>query len=198
MTIGFNIDNFDADPPAGFIRLADFFFAKAIQTNIDPNNTQTFDMNTVSRHDYPFGPIEFDGSISRDDFYFGDQVSFNPEIFAETRAVIEEGLLNGEGTGDGTEIDLTLAAKARSIRVYNQSKRNPQFFFNETVLNLSCGTNALYISVLGDPINGVVKSDYMKILFGTFSLFSGPGAGVALHCIPPLAIFPLLPTHTHR
>ena len=168
---GFNIDNIDADPPAGLPRVADALFDMAITTNIDRNNTKTFDMDTVSRHDYPYGPIEFDGSLSRDDFYSGDQVHFNPEIFAETRDVIEKGLAHGQGTGHGTEIDIPLAAKARSVRIYNQSKRNPKFFFNGTNLSRSFGSSAFYISTLGDPINGVVKAEYMKIFFGMFSPF---------------------------
>ena len=171
VTVGFNIDNIDADPPAGFPRFADAVFDIAITTNVDRNNTKTFDMDTVSRHDYPYGPIECDGSLSRDDFYSGNQVSFNPEIFAETRGVIVEGLANGEGTGNGTEIDLLLAAKARSVRMYDQSKRNQEYFFNGTNLSRTFGTSALYMSVLGDPINGTVNSEYMKILFGTFPRF---------------------------
>ena len=188
MTVGFNIDS---EPPEGFPLFADAVFDIAILTNVDPNNNETFDMDTVSRHDFPYGPIEADGSLSRDDFYSGDQTSFNPNIFAETKAVIDEGLAHGEGTGNGTEIDVPLAEKARAIRMYNQSKRNPDFYFDDVVLGRSLGTSALYLSALGDPVNGVAKAEWMKILFGTLS-FPSPSVGLAL-----LSFSFLLSFHRH-
>ena len=162
VTTGFNIDS---DPTPNGMLLADAFFNLAVTTNVDPSNNKTFDLDLVSKHNCPVGPIEFDGSLSRDDFFSGDQTSFNQGIFAETKGIIEEGLVRGEGV-NGTVIDLALAAKARTIRVYNQSKRNPDFFVNDTVVTLSCGTTALYLSVLGDPVEGSARFDWMKILFG--------------------------------
>ncbi|KAL4931473.1 Chloroperoxidase [Aspergillus undulatus] len=65
------------------VELAQYLFQEALTTNPDKSAT-TFSLNHLSRHNV----LEHDASISRQDYYFGenDNHSFDAAVFAETRS----------------------------------------------------------------------------------------------------------------
>lgn len=116
-----------------------------------------FDLNNLDEHNFP---IEHDGSLSRGDFYFGDDSSFNQTIFNEVLAFYE-------GVDTTT---IPLASKARYSRIQTTQATNPTTIYGARQLVLSYGETALYLSVMGDPITGKAPIDYVKSLFGMQNL----------------------------
>lgn len=154
---------FDKVPPIPPIRtFAQNLFDTAIR---DPENAangnMSFDLDTVNTHN---GLIEFDGSLSRKDHFFGSDVSFDKHTWDyQWRLFEEQGLLNG------TYIDLQAAATARAKHVLHKSQAgNPEFLFTQDTLAKSSGTTALYMMVLGG-ITGLVDKDWVRAFFGTFA-----------------------------
>lgn len=152
---------FDATPPpAGVPTFAEKLFAASISDPANPSNT-SFDLDTVNTHN---GPIEFDGSLSRKDHFFGSDVALDGDTWATQWRLFEQ-----EGFVDGTYIDLSAAATARAKHVLLKSQAgNPEFLFSNVTLAASSGTTALYMMVLGGT-TGVVNKDWVWALFGTSS-----------------------------
>lgn len=149
-------------PPQGVKSFAQILFAAAIS---DPTNAKngnmSFDLDTVNTHN---GPIEFDGSLSRKDHFFGSDVVFDKDTWD-----IQWKLFEQEGFLNGTYIDLQAAATARAKHVLLKSQAgNPEFLFTEETLNKSSGTTALYMMVLGGA-TGIVDKDWVRALFRMFS-----------------------------
>ncbi|RAL01429.1 peroxidase family protein [Aspergillus ibericus CBS 121593] len=109
--------------------LSQFLFQEALTTNPDPDAT-TFSLNDLSRHNI----LEHDASLSRQDFYFGNNHDFNQTIFNETRSYWTNPL-----------IDVNAAAQARIARVNTSMATNPTFSVSETGLAFSYGETAAYI-----------------------------------------------------
>ncbi|KAF2102003.1 Cloroperoxidase [Rhizodiscina lignyota] len=129
--------------------LGQFLFQKAMTTNPTPNAT-TFDLDDLDRHDI----LEHDASLSRGDFYFGDDHTFNQTIFDETRSYWTEPI-----------IDVQMAANARLARVHTSNATNPTFMLTDLGRKFSFGETAAYILVLGDRVAGTVKRSWVEYLF---------------------------------
>lgn len=147
-------------PPAGVMTFAEALFAASISDPANPSNT-TFDLDTVNTHN---GPIEFDGSLSRKDHFFGSDVAFDWGTWKTQWRLFEE-----EGFVNDTYIDLSVAATARARHVLHKSQAgNPEFLFTNVTLSKSSGTTALYMMVLGG-MSKMVNKDWVWALFGKFA-----------------------------
>jgi hypothetical protein len=90
-----NAINLDAD-------IAKIFASVALTTNPDAH-AHSFDLNHVGKH----GVIEHDVSLTRDDIAFGDNHTFNPDIWKSVLSTY----------GDSKETNFALASEARYNRV---------------------------------------------------------------------------------
>lgn len=150
----------EVPPPAGVPTFAHMLFSAAITDPANPSNT-SFGLDTVNSHNFP---IEFDGSLSRKDDYFGSDVLFDRDTWVTQWRLFEE-----EGFVNGTYIDVTAAATARAKHVLLKSQAgNPEFNFTEVTFGKSAGTTGLYMMVLGGT-TGYVNKDWVWSLFGMFS-----------------------------
>lgn len=129
---------------------------------VHPENT-TFDMDTVNTHN---GPIEFDGSISRKDNFFGSDVEFDGPTWDTQWRLMEEEQEASGSTRDYFDLGAAARARARHVLIKSQAG-NPEFLFNEGTLNNSAGTTALYMIVLGGTTKAVRK-DWLWAFFGMF------------------------------
>lgn len=116
------------------------------------------DLDRLREHNYL---LEHDASLSRQDNYFGDDLSFNQTIFDQVLAFYH-------GTDTAT---VPVASNARYARVKNSRAINPDFIYGVRQLVLSYGETALYLSVMGDPVTGKAPLSYVKSLFGMYMSF---------------------------
>ncbi|KAJ0123987.1 hypothetical protein J7T55_012460 [Diaporthe amygdali] len=156
-------DGFAFDLPPSIPAFANTTFHSAISDPaniaIHPENI-TFDMDTVNTHN---GPIEFDGSLSRKDAFFGSPVAFDRPTWDTQWRLMEEEHEASNSTGD--YFDLAVAARARARHVLLKSQAgNKDFLFTNGTLNNSAGTTALYMMVLGG-MTKVVKKDWLWAFF---------------------------------
>jgi hypothetical protein len=135
--------------------VADVFASVAVTANPD-KSAHSFDLDHVDKH----GFIEHDVSLSRNDFLLGDNHSFNREIWD---AVV--------GTyGEETETSFESVSKARYGRVvaakkaHEEAGKDFQYGIKEFVL--SYGESALFLGLLGDPKEGKIPVEYLRVLFG--------------------------------
>lgn len=113
----------------------------------------SFNLDHLNEHNFP---IEHDGSLSRGDFFGGDDHTFNQANFDQVLAFYE-------GTDTAT---IPLASKARTQRLKTAEAANPTFIYGARQLVLSYGETALYLSTMGDPTSGNAPVSYIKSLFG--------------------------------
>lgn len=123
-------------------------------------NISTFNLGDVTKHGY----MEFDGSLSRNDFYFGDAQHFDPKIWA----TMAERLALYKVTSDPMSKYVTIetAAKARAARVADAKKVNPTFNASDLEVQGSPGTTALYLTTLWDDSVGAAPKEWIRMFFG--------------------------------
>ncbi|KAH8784745.1 Chloroperoxidase, partial [Hyaloscypha finlandica] len=93
---------------------------------------------------------EHDVSLSRNDFLLGDNHTFNKEIFAK---VME--------SYDGQETtSFVSASKARYGRLLAAKKAH-----EEAGKEFYYGESALFLGLLGDPKEGKIPVEYLRVLF---------------------------------
>lgn len=115
----------------------------------------TFNLGDLKEHNFP---IEHDGSLSRADYYEGNDYSFN---MGKWQQVLK--YYAGE-----TMTSLSVASKARYHRIQVQRQIDgTHFIYGPRQLVLSYGETALYLSTMGNPITGVAPLTYVNSLFGT-------------------------------
>jgi len=135
--------------------VAKVFASGAIATNPD-HHADHFDLSMVCKH----GAIEHDVSLSRNDANLGDNTTFDPWVW--------ENVL--KSYGDRTQTDFASASKARYERVmackkaHEAAGKDFQYGIKEFIL--SYGETALCLGLLGDPKNGKIPIEYLKVLFG--------------------------------
>ncbi|KAF7586686.1 hypothetical protein BBP40_008492 [Aspergillus hancockii] len=129
--------------------LSEILFAMALETNPTPNAT-TFSLDDLDRHNI----IEHDGSLSRGDFYSGDNHSFNQTTFDEARSYWTQPI-----------IDLHAGAKARLARINTSKSTNPTFDLSGLRLRFSYAQTATYILVFGDRVSGTVNRSWVEYVF---------------------------------
>ncbi|KAL8420602.1 hypothetical protein RB594_003406 [Gaeumannomyces avenae] len=113
-------------------------------------NNNTFHLDDINKHN----AIEHDSSLSRNDAFFGDNHSFNPTIWNATRAWFTEPVIDREH-----------AARAVVQRLVAAKASNPGFGLTEDQERLAVGATALFMSALGDKVNGTVRRDYVRAFF---------------------------------
>lgn len=113
-------------------------------------NNNTFNLDDINKHNL----IEHDSSLSRNDIFFGDNHSFNPTIWNSTRAWFSEPVIRIEHASRAV-VQRLLAARAS----------NPAFSITEEQEQLAVGASALYLSALGDKVNGTALRDYVRVFF---------------------------------
>lgn len=118
---------------------------------VDPL-TAYFNLDQLSQHNFP---IEHDGSLSRQDAYFG-----NPQPFYQPSW---DQVLNVYGGVQKTSIEL--ASKAHYVRQQDSKARNPEWTYGPREFILSYGETALYLQTMSDPVSGVANLDYVRQLF---------------------------------
>lgn len=129
----------------------ELLFGKALTTNPDYPNATEFSLVDLRRHNI----LEHDASLSRGDYYFGNDYSFNQTIFDQTRSY-----------WTSPRINVTQAAHARLARVHTSNATNPTFTLTSTGLKFSFGETSAYIIVLGDRVAGTVRRAWVEYLFG--------------------------------
>jgi hypothetical protein len=135
--------NFIADSLVGVVQTA--------LTTSTTGNGSTFNLADTAKHNV----IEHDGSLSRNDIFFRDNLNFDPKIWATTAAHFTEDV-----------ISIETAAKARADRVAAARAVNPKFNLTAPLLQNSYFETSLYLVTLGDRVNGNPPTKWVKILFG--------------------------------
>lgn len=72
-----------------------------------------FDLNDLDQHNFP---IEHDASLSREDAYFGNDYSFNSDVWNQSKSFFHDG-----------KTALLPAARAIANRTADSKERNPTF-----------------------------------------------------------------------
>ncbi|BFZ58090.1 hypothetical protein PYCC9005_005148 [Savitreella phatthalungensis] len=119
--------------------------------------TTTFTLQDLDHHNFP---IEHDASLSRLDFYEGNNYAFNNATWQTVLAYVP-----GNGADPNAVFNYSNAGPARYNRVKTQAKKNPTFTYTPLQFVLSYGETALYLSTMGDPSTGVAKVSYVRSLF---------------------------------
>ncbi|EFQ36806.1 hypothetical protein CGRA01v4_04244 [Colletotrichum graminicola] len=122
---------------------------KALLTSTTGNNA-TFNLDDLNTH----GIIEHDGSLSRNDIYFGDNHSFNMTIWESVASYFTD-----------STISIPTAAKARVARLQAAAAANPQFNLTADGTQFSFIETALYQSVFGNLDDGNARTDWVRVLF---------------------------------
>ncbi|KAJ5086072.1 hypothetical protein N7532_010843 [Penicillium argentinense] len=128
---------------------AEALFANGMTANPKENAT-TFSLDDLNRHNV----LEHDASLSRQDFYFGDDHRFNREVFDETRSY-----------WTGSFIDIQSAARAHVARVNTSNTTNPTFALSDAAMTTALGESGFCIVVLGDKTAGTVQKNWVEYLF---------------------------------
>jgi hypothetical protein len=143
--------------------VANTFTIGALATNPDHHlfatseSPATFDLHQVGRH----GLVEHDCSLSRPDNGLGDSFKFSHELWSQF-------LKFHEGK---THTDFQTQSRARYARVAaseaaRKAGAHKDFAYGIKELVFSYGESALMMGILGDPKEGKVPLEYVRILFG--------------------------------
>ncbi|KAL4805155.1 Chloroperoxidase [Aspergillus unguis] len=138
----------------------DGFFHAAVEFNLSTTgNASTFHLEDLKQHD----AIEFDGSLSRNDIHFGDNLHFNHPIWASVAADLN--LYDSGACEEDKYITVEVAAKARANRVREAMRVNPAFNNSENAMTASPGTTALYLVTMWDAKMGAAPKAWVKSFF---------------------------------
>lgn len=145
----------------------DSAFKQAADFNLTTTgNASTFHLADLAKHDN----VEFDGSLSRNDIFFGDNLHFDAKIWATTSARLK---LNDLGPGKSDRyVTVEAAAKAQAARIVDAKKANPTFNASANQMTGGQGTTALYLTTLWDDEAGAAPKSWIHTWFGTFSPFA--------------------------
>ncbi|KAK1753781.1 chloroperoxidase [Echria macrotheca] len=125
--------------------------AELAATTSTTGNPNTFHLSDMDKH----GVIEHDGSLSRNDIYFGDNHSFNPKIFATAKSFFDQ----------HDVISIETAAKARRARLTVARAANPTFNFTAREDQFSQFESALYLAVFGTGTQGNAPTKWVETMF---------------------------------
>jgi hypothetical protein len=121
-------------------------------------NSSTFHLKDLAHHN----AIEHDGSLSRNDEFFGDDLHFNLKIWATT--ALRYGI---RVPFSSPVITVKTAAKARAARVKDAKRVNPAF--NLTSQSGSIGETSVFLTAFWNKSAGGVPKDYARVLFGEYT-----------------------------
>jgi hypothetical protein len=114
-------------------------------------NASTFNLADLAKHDV----LEHDGSLSRNDVYFGDNLHFNASIWNSVASWFTDDV-----------ISIPTAARARNARMKAASEENPDFDIPLSLATNSYFETALYLVTFGEKLVGNAPTCYIKALFG--------------------------------
>ncbi len=123
-------------------------------------NSSTFNLVDLAAHD----TVEFDGSLSRNDIYFGDNLHLDHAIWATMAE--RYGLYQTGKCPMDKYLTLETAAKARIARVEDAMRVNPTFNASVAEKNGSPGTTALFLTTLWDSAVGAAPKAWVRAFFG--------------------------------
>ncbi|KAI1163951.1 Chloroperoxidase [Nemania serpens] len=126
-----------------------FLFTAARLSNPKPNAT-TFNLDHLDRHDL----FEHDGSLSRQDAYFGQWSRFNQTVWNWTTQYY---------TGD--VLNVQMVANSRAQRHMRSNLTNPEYKLSETGYEFSIAENAAILSILGDKRTQTCPKKFANFLF---------------------------------
>ncbi|KAK3684323.1 Chloroperoxidase [Podospora appendiculata] len=137
-------------------------FDGAFQAAVDFNLTTTGNRSTINLYDlHQHNEIEFDGSLSRNDAFFGNDNDFDFRIWGPVADDLHLYDTDGPGKLD-KYVTVELAAKARAARIKDASTVNPDFKYTEVG---SIGTTALYLTTLWDDKVGAAQKEFVRAFF---------------------------------
>ncbi|RDW66591.1 hypothetical protein BP5796_09340 [Coleophoma crateriformis] len=117
---------------------------------------ETFNLLDLARHD----TIEADGSLTRNDIYFGDDVHFDATVFAPLANDLG---LNYYSPANGF-ITLDTAATATANRLALAKSVNPAFNASNHQHQTEYGTTALYLLTVWDAEKNAAPKPWVKAL----------------------------------
>ncbi|KAJ3211960.1 hypothetical protein HDU67_004153 [Dinochytrium kinnereticum] len=115
------------------------------------DGTKVVDLGQLDKHG---GAIEHDASLSRSDFFFGDQTSFNLTLYNQFKSF----------STDKRYITKSQLAEFRAVREADSKARNPTFTFGLREQFVAYGEAALLVISLSDN-TGNIRIDWMDKLF---------------------------------
>ncbi|KAI8626984.1 Cloroperoxidase [Xylariaceae sp. FL1651] len=127
----------------------EFLWNAARLSNPAPNAT-TFNLDHLNRHNL----FEHDGSLSRQDAYFGDWSRFNATVFNWTKAY-----------WPGDTLDVQIVAAARASRHMRSNLTNPEYSLSDLGSGFSLGENSALLSIMGDKTAQTVPKKFIEYLF---------------------------------
>lgn len=99
--------------------------------------------------------LEHDGSLSRNDIYFGDNHSFNETIYDSFYAHF----------ANSSTIDVATAASARNARLAAAAAANPEYNLTAELTVFSLIETALYLSVFANGTLGTAVTEWVDVMF---------------------------------
>ncbi|KAL0580996.1 hypothetical protein V5O48_000990 [Marasmius crinis-equi] len=112
---------------------------------------QTMSLEDIALH----GNIEHDASLSRGDWFFGDNLHFNETIFTT--------LANANPGSD--VYNTTSAGQVMHARLADSLERNPNITNTDLQLQIRSVESAFYLSVMGDVIRGEAPKKFVQVFF---------------------------------
>ncbi|KAF4636354.1 heme-thiolate peroxidase [Cudoniella acicularis] len=134
--------------------IANVFASVALTTNPD-HSAHTFDLDHVSTH----GIIEHDVSLSRNDIAFGDNHTFNSEIWGK--------VIDSYGLEKETSFESASRVRYERVRACKAAHEaaGKEFGYGVKEFVLSYGESALFLGLLGSPEEGKIPLKYLRVLF---------------------------------
>ncbi|KAI1825790.1 Cloroperoxidase [Xylaria intraflava] len=142
-------DSLNLEPSFG-----QFLFTAGRLANPKPNAT-TFDIDQLDRHDF----FEHDGSLSRQDAYFGQWARFNATVWNWTLQYYTSDIL-----------DVQIVANARAQRHTRSMLTNPDYRLSDVGYEFSVAENAAIISIIGDKTTQTCPKKFVDYLFSNEKL----------------------------
>ncbi|KAF4440400.1 hypothetical protein F53441_12348 [Fusarium austroafricanum] len=139
-----------------YIDAVNMVFETQISTTDQPN--KTFHLRDLARHDR----IEVDGSLTRNDIFFGDDLHFDATVFDPVARDL--GLNNYNRKDRFVTVDT--AAKATKNRLDLAKQANPEFNASVHQHETEYGTTALYLLTVWDEQQKATPKSWVKALLG--------------------------------
>ncbi|CAM1505792.1 Fc.00g114290.m01.CDS01 [Cosmosporella sp. VM-42] len=137
-----------------YINPVNMVFEFNISTTATPG--KTFNLRDLARHD----AIEVDGSLTRNDIYFGDDLHFDATVWAPLAKDLE--LEHGPQRNRYVTVDT--AAIATKNRLALAKSANPSFNASAFQHSTEYGTTALYLLTVWDQAKKAAPKEWVKAL----------------------------------
>ncbi|KAG6997382.1 putative sterigmatocystin biosynthesis peroxidase stcC [Fusarium oxysporum f. sp. conglutinans] len=139
-----------------YIDAVNMVFQLDISTTSRPN--ETFHLRDLAQHDQ----IEVDGSLTRNDIFFGDDLHFDATVFDP----VARDLGLDKISRKDKFVTIETAAKATKNRLDLAKRVNPEFNVSVHQHETEYGTTALYLLTLWDEHQKAAPKHWVKALLG--------------------------------